>query len=125
MPDLFTTSDLPRRSVTTQLRRTVSREISVEFDVTDDIYRESYDDLTRRKFRPTSVAVMINLDTCAYRVTLRGPYYFDGLPGGGGTGQNVVTSGRDQHYLDVDTDHPGLITDAVVDCLAAHGMVKE
>jgi len=116
---LLDPSDMPTRSVTTQLRRTVSRTISCEFDVTDNIVRSYPDNQGRGNFNPKHVTVRINLDTCTYVVTLTGPMHGEA----GGPNGNLIVNGT-EHYLDADVDNPGLVADAVVDCLVEHEKVN-
>lgn len=120
--DKFTADELPHRTlgVAAGLRRTISREISVDFDVIDDYVRQVRDDVfTNASFHPKHIEVRINLDSGQYHVALSGPWYFESrsLPGGG----RAVFPGKD--FLDADEHHNSLVIDAVVECLRAHGKV--
>jgi hypothetical protein len=111
------------RNPHTRLRNTV-RKITAEFDVTDDLIREvPVSDRTPSDgtFRPTSVAVEIEMRTARFVVELTGPMYRRH----GFTAAHVGTRRYvGDHYLDADLCGNQIVTDAVLDTLDAHGLLS-
>lgn len=112
-------NDLPVRNPNTRLRRK-TRTISAEFTVTDDIVRSYPDHDGKGNFRPWTVSVTVDLDTGAFSVRLSGQLHTTDGSVGADAFAVFGGDGWTHHYLDVDHEFPGLVCDAVVECLTEH-----
>lgn len=109
------------RNPLTRLRNT-ERKITAEFDVTDDLIREvpvTDRTPTDGTFRPTSVAVSIEMRSGRFEVELTGPM----TRRHGKAGQVGTRRYTGDHYLDADMTGDILVVDAILDTLAAHGLI--
>lgn len=111
------------RNPRTGLRHT-ERRITAEFDVTDDLVREvpvTDRTPTDGTFRPTSVAVSIEMLSGRFEVELTGPMY---RRHGHTAAQSGTRRYAGDHYLDADLTGNMLVVDAVLDTLRIHGLTS-